>query len=175
MHAIAQDLRLTLRRLGKSPGFALPVILTFAVGIGAATAIFSLVEGILLRPLPFAHPDRLVLLGDRLGSSPNTTVTTREIGTYSNATRALSSLVAIFSQPPKIDLFRFFWRELQLRGARVYEPEDFEAAIALAASGTLPLDRIITSIERLETLSNAMHQLEQGGPVMKILVQCSND
>jgi 2-desacetyl-2-hydroxyethyl bacteriochlorophyllide A dehydrogenase len=90
-------------------------------------------------------------------------------------TRGRIVVVAIFSQPAKIDLFRFFWRELQLRGARVYEPEDFEAAIALAASGTLPLDRIITSIQPLETLSDAMHQLEQGGPVMKILVQCSGD
>jgi putative ABC transport system permease protein len=92
MHAIAQDLRFALRRLSKSPGFALPVILTLAVGIGATTAIFSLVEGVLLRPLPFAHADRLVLLGDRLGSSPNTTVTAREIETYSNATRAFSSV-----------------------------------------------------------------------------------
>lgn len=84
-------------------------------------------------------------------------------------------VVAIFSQPAKIDLFRFFWRELQLRGARVYEPEDFEAAIALAASGSLPLDRIITAIQPLETLSDAFHQLEQGGPVMKILMRCSED
>jgi Zn-dependent alcohol dehydrogenase len=57
----------------------------------------------------------------------------------------------------------------------VYEPEDFETAIALAASGTLPLDRIVTSVQPLETLSDAMHQLEQGGPVMKILVRCSED
>ena len=92
MHTIAQDVRIALRRLSKSPSFALPVVLTLAVGIGAATAIFSLVEGILLRPLPFARPDRLVLLGDRLGSSPNTIVSAREIETYSNATRALSSL-----------------------------------------------------------------------------------
>jgi len=90
-------------------------------------------------------------------------------------TRGRIVVVAIFSQTAKIDLFRFFWRELQLRGARVYEPEDFETAIALAASGTLPLDRIVTSVQPMETLSDAMHQLEQGGPVMKILVRCSED
>src|SRR5450432_2914469 len=83
MHAPAQDLRFTLRQLRKAPGFALTVILTLALGIGSTTAIFSLVEGILLRPLPFADPDRLVLLGDHLGASPNTPVTAREIGTYS--------------------------------------------------------------------------------------------
>lgn len=90
-------------------------------------------------------------------------------------TRGRIVVVAIFAQPPKVDLFRFFWRELQLRGARVYEPQDFEAAIAIAASGSLPLDRIVTSVQPLEGLADAMHQLEGGGSVMKILVRCSED
>jgi threonine dehydrogenase-like Zn-dependent dehydrogenase len=88
-------------------------------------------------------------------------------------TRGRIVVVAIFSEPQKIDLFRIFWRELQLRGARVYEPEDFETAILLAASGELPLDHIVTAVQPLEALSDAMHQLEQGGPVMKILMRCS--
>jgi predicted permease len=92
MDALAQDLRFALRQLRKVPGFSLTVVLTLALGIGATTAIFSLVEGILLRPLPFDHPDRLVLLGDHLGDSPSTPVTAREIGTYSSATSAFSSL-----------------------------------------------------------------------------------
>ena len=92
MYAYAHDLRFAFRQLRKAPGFSLAAILTLALGIGATTAIFSLVEGILLRPLPFADPDRLVLLGDHLGSSPNTPVTAREIATYANATRAFSSL-----------------------------------------------------------------------------------
>ena len=84
-------------------------------------------------------------------------------------------VVAIFAEPPKIDLFRFFWRELKLCGARVYEPQDFEEAIALAASGTLPLDRIITGVRPLDGLADAMRQLEGGGQVMKILVQCAEE
>jgi threonine dehydrogenase-like Zn-dependent dehydrogenase len=88
-------------------------------------------------------------------------------------TRGRIVVVAIFSQPPKIDLFRLFWRELRLVGARVYEPEDFEAAIRLAASGTLPIGRIITSIRPLEGLAGAMEELESGGKVMKILVECA--
>jgi threonine dehydrogenase-like Zn-dependent dehydrogenase len=48
-------------------------------------------------------------------------------------------IVAIFAEAPRVDLFRFFWRELRLCGARVYEPEDFNQATALAASGALPL------------------------------------
>ena len=92
MYALAQNFRSTFRQLRKSPGFTLTVVLTLALGIGATTAIFSIVEGILLRPLPFRHPDRLVLLGDHLGRGVNTPVTAREIGTYSSATRAFSSL-----------------------------------------------------------------------------------
>ncbi len=96
MYAFVQDLRFAFRQLRKAPGFALTVVLTLALGIGATTAIFSLVEGILLRPLPFSDPDRLVLLGDHLGNGPNappnTPVTAREIGTYANATSAFSSL-----------------------------------------------------------------------------------
>jgi (R,R)-butanediol dehydrogenase/meso-butanediol dehydrogenase/diacetyl reductase len=90
-------------------------------------------------------------------------------------TRGRIVVVAIFAQPPKIDLFRFFWRELKLAGARVYEPQDFEEAIKLAASGTVPLDRIITGIRPLDALADAMHQLEGGGPVMKLLVRCGED
>lgn len=92
MYALAHDLRFAFRQLRKAPGFTLTVVLTLALGIGATTAIFSLVESILLRPLPFSDPDRLVLLGDHLGGGPNTPVTAREIGTYSKATIAFSSL-----------------------------------------------------------------------------------
>lgn len=86
-------------------------------------------------------------------------------------TRGLAVIVAIFAQPPKIDLFRFFWRELRLQGVRVYEPQDFTDAIALAASGSLPLDELITDIRPLSALKSGFEDMEKGGQVMKILLE----
>jgi putative ABC transport system permease protein len=92
MPAFFHEIRHAARQLRKSPGFTVTVILALALGIGATTAIFSLVEGIILRPLPFADPDRLVMLGDHIGDSPHLPVTAREIAIYARASSAFSSL-----------------------------------------------------------------------------------
>ena len=87
-------------------------------------------------------------------------------------TRGRIVVVAIYSTPPTVDLFRFFWRELRLCGARVYEARDFEQAIALAAEERLPLGRLVTNVLPLAQLESAFRQLERGGAVMKVLVEC---
>lgn len=77
-----RDFRHTLRQLRNSPGFTATAVLMLALGIGSTTAIFSMVEGVLLRPLPFPDPQRLAVLGDTLEAS------NCEFCTYSSVTAA---------------------------------------------------------------------------------------
>ncbi|HZO55050.1 MAG TPA: alcohol dehydrogenase catalytic domain-containing protein [Bryobacteraceae bacterium] len=89
-------------------------------------------------------------------------------------TRGRVVIVAIFAQPPAVNLFQFFWRELKLCGARVYEHQDFDEAIDLAASGVIPIPRIISGVYGLDGVQGALEQMLKGGEVMKILIDCKS-
>jgi predicted permease len=84
------SLRFALRQLRNSPGFAATALLTLALGIGATTAIFSILDAVLLQPLPFPHPDRLVAIA----SLPDETVsipTVQDWQTRGNSFRSIAS------------------------------------------------------------------------------------
>jgi (R,R)-butanediol dehydrogenase / meso-butanediol dehydrogenase / diacetyl reductase len=79
-------------------------------------------------------------------------------------------VVAIFAQPPPVDLFQFFWRELRLCGVRVYEPEDYDRAIELAALGALPLGQMISERLPLGGLQQTFEGMLAGAEKMKVLI-----
>src|SRR5271156_6356786 len=97
MPNLFRDLRIAARELLKSPGFLATALLMLALGIGATTAIFSIVEGVLLRPLPFPHPGQLMVLSDVLqgaevGGSGEAGVTVPDIHNYTRDTHSFTGL-----------------------------------------------------------------------------------
>ncbi|MCX5418229.1 zinc-binding dehydrogenase [Streptomyces sp. NBC_00078] len=84
-------------------------------------------------------------------------------------------LVAIHARPREVNLHRFFWRELTLVGARLYDRSDFEHAVTLVADGIIPAQRLISKVVPLTQAPAAFEALEGGGDVMKILVDCTDD
>src|SRR5271154_5323106 len=97
MTFLYRDLKIAVRHLLKSPGFAITAVLMLTLGIGATTAIFSVVEGVLLRPLPFPQSDRLMVLADILAGADisgngEAGVTVPDIRNYTRDTHSFTSL-----------------------------------------------------------------------------------
>jgi len=100
---VVTDFRMALRRLGKSPGFSLLTILTLALGIGATTAIFSVVSGVLLDPLPYDEPESLVymntyFLPESGFDFPEYAVGSPEYFDYKNASRSMEEVAAVSTE-----------------------------------------------------------------------------
>ena len=81
-------------------------------------------------------------------------------------------IVAIYPDPQPVRLFDFFWKELRMIGARVYEPVDYEQAIFLLAANTFPVDRLVTAVEPLERLPSVFASMEGDPQAMKTLIDC---
>jgi putative ABC transport system permease protein len=137
---LAQDVSYAMRSLRKAPGFALVAILTLALGIGANTAIFSVVRGILLRPLPFATPGRLVMVASTYNGNQRPSATSpANAYDWRAQNKSFTSMAVITSHsavltgsgdPEKLrgfDVGADFFSILgvrALRGRSVFTPED---------------------------------------------------
>ena len=101
---LAQDLRYAFRTLRKNPGFTLVAILTLALGIGANTAVFSVIDSVILRPLPFAHTDRLVWFNGKFPLSDLADVSPPDFLDYRAGNQSFDSLVAMNNDPSPSNL-----------------------------------------------------------------------
>ena len=147
---VPQDLIFAVRQFRRSPGFTLSVVLTLALGIGACTAIFSVVDGILFRPLPFPEADRLVAIATL--ESPTTTAATNSLAAYRVDTsypnffewrRRNSTFDSLASYEPTPRLFS----KLNGRDARVMPAARISANLFATLGATPILGRTFTSEE----------------------------
>lgn len=97
LEVLMQDLSYGLRILKRNPGFSLIAILTLALGIGANTAIFSVVNGVLLNPLPYPHPERLVTVHERRSNFQYGAVSYPNFRDWQKDNRVFSGLAAVRS------------------------------------------------------------------------------
>ena len=132
-----QDAGFALRMMRKSPGFTLAAILTLGLGIGANSAIFSVVNAVLLKPLPYEHGDRLVVLQQRMGTM-NQRFSAAETNDYRRQSRALDGLVEYHnmnfillgrSEPERVETGVVSWNFFDVFGVkplfgRTFRPED---------------------------------------------------
>ncbi|HEY1499960.1 MAG TPA: ABC transporter permease [Acidobacteriaceae bacterium] len=93
---LRRDMGYALRQMRKSPGFAAVVMVTLALGIGANTTVFSIVDAVMLQPLPYAHPERLVEVGsqDAMGSGGSTAVSYPDFFDWRVQSRSFERLVS---------------------------------------------------------------------------------
>ena len=94
MGALLSDLNFALRTFRKKPAFAVTAITTLGLGIGAAIAIFSVVNAVLLRPLPWSEPDRTVMIWSRWTAFDKTWVSDGEVNDYRRQSRTLADVAA---------------------------------------------------------------------------------
>ena len=146
---LARDLRYALRVLRRNPGFTVATVLTFALGIGASTAIFSVVYGVLLRPLPYAEPGRLVALWEHdveRGRDQNV-VSVESFEAWRDRSRSFEGMAALVPAPVTLagasgpervsgaEVSPGYFQLLGVRPALGREFDDAEAPAVLLSDG----------------------------------------
>jgi len=147
MEGFLRECRYGLRMLGKSPGFAAVAILTLALGIGSATAIFSVVDAVLLRPLPYPNPQELVRIWERAPDGHRMNLADPNFDDFRSQNEALSEMAVYASgpsavsggrEPVRVDVAEVSRGFFSILGAspvrgRLFAPEELEVHGAPAA------------------------------------------
>src|SRR3979411_2144481 len=97
MEVLLKDIRYAIRGLMKRPGFMITVVITLALGIGANTAIFSVVNAVVLRPLPYMEPDRLVTLWETIAGNDKRSVAPGNYLDWRTQNRTFADMGAVFA------------------------------------------------------------------------------
>jgi len=122
-----QDVRYGVRMLRRAPGFTAAALVTLALGIGANTAIFTIVDAVLLRPLPYAHSDRLVTVGDRNPEGFSSNVGFATVLDWRQRSRTIESFAMMRSWQPtlvtngeaeRLPAVRVSWNYFDMMGVR---------------------------------------------------------
>jgi putative ABC transport system permease protein len=135
LESLIQDARYGIRMLLRAPGFTLAALLTLGLGVGANTAIFSIVNAVLLRPLPYADPDRLVVLGDLEPDGQPSNIGFATFRDYQDRNQTLESIAVIRSWVPtlvaggeaeRLPAMRVSWNFFSMLGVRPQLGRDFQ-------------------------------------------------
>ncbi len=162
MTTFLSDVRYAIRSLLRSPGFALAAIATLALGIGANTAVYSLVRGVLFRALPFAAPERLVALNETYPARGYTAMVASPPNylDWKSRSRSFSSMAAYTTG----DLALSEGREPERLRATLVTADFFETlGVAPAAGRTFAPDEFVSGRDRVAVLSHGVWQRRFGG------------
>ncbi|HEV3202159.1 MAG TPA: ABC transporter permease [Bryobacteraceae bacterium] len=148
LDTIWNDLRYALRTLRRTPGFTIVIVLTLALSIGANSAIFSVIEGVLLRPLPYAHPDRIVRIFFNSDSYAKFPLNPYDLRDFRTRNRTFDSLAGIVradvqlsgaGEPVMLRAFRVTGGYFRVLGFTPVSGREFTTADEVPAQGRLAL------------------------------------
>jgi predicted permease len=122
LESFLADLKFTLRRLRKSPGFAVTVLLTLAIGIGANTAVFSVVDGVLLKPLPYPNSNRLTALWLNAPGAPG-------LANFENGLQLSASMYFTFAEHNRTFQTLGIWTTRNANVTGLAQPEEVHTAL----------------------------------------------